>query len=338
MTIRVEDAQGAFDVQTYTLNVNEAAPAEILGGVYSDPDGGGLPGAVFVLHVPGTTDPWLAGMPDGTTDYASTSATTIAPDQSPIEFVGLPLVPGTQLSLTASGIAATTAGAVDGAPADGERYSVDNYSFTSHHRACAYGIADVFAPLGSLVGVFLGPDQPDATPAPDTLDFRDSGNVPGGIDYLTLDPQLQQVFFIGDGRTRDGQVQQIRVPAGATRLFLGVMEGTGLSDNQGGFDVALRGTEGWTVYLDQNDNGVRDPDEQFTVTDRDGRYRLGGLIPDQYRVAEEGQPGWAPTRPTDGFDTITVAAGDSITRDLINTQTGVPADPAPASVYQHTLN
>jgi hypothetical protein len=42
-------------------------------------------------------------------------------------------------------------------------------------------------------------------------------------DYLTLSPVLKQVFFVGDGRTSQGAIQHVINPAGATRLFLGVL-------------------------------------------------------------------------------------------------------------------
>ena len=44
-----------------------------------------------------------------------------------------------------------------------------------------------------LIGVFLGPTEPQP-PAPSQLTFAD-GN------FTTLHPALQQVFFIGDGKT-----------------------------------------------------------------------------------------------------------------------------------------
>jgi hypothetical protein len=59
------------------------------------------------------------------------------------------------------------------------------------------------------VGVFLT-DDPSAPPAPKRLDFTKRER------FKTLAPQTAQTFFIGDGSGRS-----IRVPRGATRLFLG---------------------------------------------------------------------------------------------------------------------
>ena len=72
---------------------------------------------------------------------------------------------------------------------------------------------------GFLAGVFLGPAMP-SDPALPTLDFRSSAL---GTSFLTLAPQLGQVFFVGDGLTGtgSGSVQQFFAPPTATRLYLG---------------------------------------------------------------------------------------------------------------------
>jgi hypothetical protein len=54
------------------------------------------------------------------------------------------------------------------------------------------------------------------------------------------------VFFIGDGRTGSGTgaVQQFIVPAGATRLFLGTVDGFGWNTNSGAFSVQVNAPAG----------------------------------------------------------------------------------------------
>jgi hypothetical protein len=49
------------------------------------------------------------------------------------------------------------------------------------------------------------------------------------------------VFFIGDGLTGTGigNVQEFTIPTGATRLFLGPMDGFGWFNNSGVIDVIL---------------------------------------------------------------------------------------------------
>jgi hypothetical protein len=87
-----------------------------------------------------------------------------------------------------------------------------------------------------LVGVFRdnSPGSPGG-PAPGTLAFSHPEN------FTTLAPLLNQMFFIGDGRTDNtNDIQTFLVPTGATRLFLGFADGfsfTGLpgayADNSG---------------------------------------------------------------------------------------------------------
>lgn len=94
-----------------------------------------------------------------------------------------------------------------------------------------------------LVGVFLGP-KPSAK-APKTLDFSDKAL---GTKFEKLEPQLGQVFFIGDGHPGDsgGATHDFVVPKGATRLFLGYADGFGFQgtpgaygDNKGGLAVTV---------------------------------------------------------------------------------------------------
>lgn len=74
-----------------------------------------------------------------------------------------------------------------------------------------------------LAGVFLTDNAPTAS-APASLDFSSTAL---GTSFSELSPLLQQTFYIGDGRTGEGtgSVQTFWVPDGATRLFLGIVDG-----------------------------------------------------------------------------------------------------------------
>jgi hypothetical protein len=81
------------------------------------------------------------------------------------------------------------------------------------------GIAGIDAPvLGYLTGVFLDSNEP-TDPPPAALNFSVIGT-----NFKTFSPQIGQVFFIGDGLTDQGAVQQFIVPPTATRLFLGLAD------------------------------------------------------------------------------------------------------------------
>ena len=49
------------------------------------------------------------------------------------------------------------------------------------------------------------------------------------------------MFVIGDGTNSLGAIQRVTVPDGATRLFLGTMDGSGWYNNPGSFSVFVSG-------------------------------------------------------------------------------------------------
>jgi len=98
------------------------------------------------------------------------------------------------------------------------------------------GISNIAAPLNSMLGVFTDGGVP-----------ADEGTVPSGKDYSTqterdygsVEPQLRQMIYVGDGQSSTGQQQTIIVPANATELYLGTMDGHEWSNNQGGFNATI---------------------------------------------------------------------------------------------------
>ena len=105
-------------------------------------------------------------------------------------------------------------------------------------------LSGIVAPnAGFVTGVFESGGMPSGS-APPTLDFTSFGT-----DFLTLSPQLNQLFFIGDGLTGDGtgSVQRFYVPAGATVLYLGIPDACNYNstpscygDNVGDFVVSYK--------------------------------------------------------------------------------------------------
>jgi hypothetical protein len=97
------------------------------------------------------------------------------------------------------------------------------------------GIAGVTFSGRSLfvVGVFVGDDQP-TQPDDAVVDLSKAA------DAKSQKPDLGEPFFIGDGRTANGDEQEVVVPDGATKLYLGFADGYGFAgapgaygDNQG---------------------------------------------------------------------------------------------------------
>jgi hypothetical protein len=178
-------------------------------------------GGATTVTVAGNDNPWLAGMPDGTQTRGDN-----VPEHAPTEVGGLELTAGQELMFVATG-ATSNGGAADppGTP-DGDG---------PFARGEEFGISGVTAPLNGLIGVFLGDEPPDATPAPATLDF----STPEARDFDVLEPELEQSLFIGNGLREDGTPHRIVVPEGATRLFLGSLDGYGWYNNSGEFTVVV---------------------------------------------------------------------------------------------------
>ena len=118
--------------------------------------------------------------------------------------------------------------------------------------------------------------------------------------------------FIGDVSTGSGN-QTVFVGSGdtvtnidfgnqeVTNVLPGEIHGSKWNDINGDgiWDADELGLEGWTIYLDQNNNGELDNGELSTVTDANGNYSFFNLAPDTYTVAEVLIPGWEQTFPGD---------------------------------------
>ncbi len=78
----------------------------------------------------------------------------------------------------------------------------------------------------------------------------------------------------------------------------GIIAGYKISDPNG--DGVLDdgvGLEGWTIYLDANDNGLLDDGETSVQTDSNGLYAFYNVTPGDYIIAEVPQDDWVQTFP-----------------------------------------
>lgn len=181
-------------------------------------------------------DPYLAGMPPGST----ASYNDTAPNNSP-PALNVPLVPGSYLTF-GNAFGAARHGPTQ--PDDGPDGSTSPSKVLLHGidspggstPAAENGIGGIRAPLDAILGVFLGADQPNLTAAPATRDYSTSASR----DRTVYDDiQAKQPFFIGDGLTSGGTAQQFKVPDGATRLFIGTMDGHEWGNNMGSFSITV---------------------------------------------------------------------------------------------------
>jgi hypothetical protein len=216
-----------------------------------------VPATTLDDTVNATANPFLAGMPNGSEasninphndpDYAGNNGTAQSTPISP-QNSGLTISSGQKLTFAAISGTATndpsdTSYQPDGE--NGENGVVSNighnnlttsesgdYSSTFYNQN---GMSDANIPLNALVGVFLGPSQPNASDTPANLDF----STVASRNFTTLQPALQQIFFIGDGQTDSGQMQTFVAPAGATRLFLAQWDFYEWSNNVGSRTVQV---------------------------------------------------------------------------------------------------
>lgn len=82
--------------------------------------------------------------------------------------------------------------------------------------------------------------------------------------------------------------------------------------NSGGGIFLEPTLSGWTIYLDQNQNGMLDDGEHFEVTDASGSYQLTGLPPGTYYLREVMQSGWFQSAPGTGVIQVTLADGQEV--------------------------
>lgn len=183
-------------------------------------------GSAVGTSVPGSANPNLAGRDVG---YSCCGG-----DSSPLQLP--PMIEVTScswLQISATGKVSYLPGAPTGNNPDGD----DDFSMTNYGDGIA---AAVWVRTNALVGVFLDNQSPTGKPTPGTLDFSDYKDAP------FLGPGLRQIFFIGDGLTSDsktgatdGMQQTVVAPFGATRLYLGTVDGEGWYNNSGSFSVSI---------------------------------------------------------------------------------------------------
>jgi Flp pilus assembly protein TadG len=109
------------------------------------------------------------------------------------------------------------------------------------------GISNIYAPINSIIGVFMDSNSPLAASEGNVSAGNTTGTAPSALDYSTqsardysiTQPQLRQSFYVGNGQTSGGDQQTIIVPPNATRMFLGTMDGHEWSNNSGGFNLTI---------------------------------------------------------------------------------------------------
>ncbi len=66
---------------------------------------------------------------------------------------------------------------------------------------------------------------------------------------------------------------------------------------------------GWTLYIDANNNGVKDDGEACASTDANGDFQFSNLGPGTYRVREVLPANWSATQGSGGYEILVGGAG-----------------------------
>ncbi len=181
--------------------------------------------------IPSIANPYLAGMPAGTTTIWGDTVYNAAPYQVP----SITVTPGALITFTnVSGSTSVVPGSLPySGPAGNTSDAVwhgENWDGNPNSPTSENGIADALMPEDAFMGVFLNDNAPNTNPTPPSIDWTQPG-MQNQTQYTNL--QIQQPFYIGNGSTTAGTVQQFQVPPGATRLFLAIWDGVEWSNNGG---------------------------------------------------------------------------------------------------------
>jgi Flp pilus assembly protein TadG len=198
-------------------------------------------------------NPWLAGMPAGTvsTDFRTNASEQDTAGTGPNDLSSPAMIALSSLgvssgsSITFDGVTGSTdfGGGTTG-NADGDSTKMCTlgspvFGNNSYLNSPTNGMSNCYAPVNALMAVFLDGSTPsNSGPSITPLDFSTAASR----DYTSLSPQLKQVFFVGDGRRANGEIQQIVVPTGATRVFFANMDGWQYNNNTGGFSLSVHAT------------------------------------------------------------------------------------------------
>jgi hypothetical protein len=176
------------------------------------------PAGAATVTVAGTSNPFLAGAPNGSSCCGGGTPDDTAPAESPA--FAAHVVGGSVITVT--GVTGDVLNFPSSSPSDGPNGDPTNAQSVGPLNGIS-GFTN--APINALVGVFLGSTLSGAAPA--SLDFSAAP---------TTTPALQQIFFIGDG-----SLGSFVAPTDATRLYLGTIDGYQWSNNSGAFNVTLTG-------------------------------------------------------------------------------------------------
>ncbi|MFA5962290.1 MAG: SdrD B-like domain-containing protein [Parcubacteria group bacterium] len=79
------------------------------------------------------------------------------------------------------------------------------------------------------------------------------------------------------------------------------------------FDRCEQGMRGWAIFIDKNNDGILDPEENVALTGKGGYYIFTNLYPGTYRICEASKAGWIQTAPGEDGCHEVVLNGERLT-------------------------
>lgn len=204
-----------------TCDISVSSTAALMGGSANSAN----------VNIPATANPYLSGMPAGTTTQFGD--TTYA--NGAIQVTAIPVVPGTFITFTNfTGTTSVVPGTVPYVGPQGQSNMAvqhgQNYDGTEMSPGPENGIANAIMPEDSLMGLFLTNNAPDTTSPPPMVDWTQPSQL-NQTSYTNL--QVQAPFYIGTGSTSGGVTQTFQVPPGATEFYIGIWDGVDYNNNGG---------------------------------------------------------------------------------------------------------
>jgi hypothetical protein len=101
----------------------------------------------------------------------------------------------------------------------------------------------------------------------------------------------------------------------AINVVRGSVSGTAFKDvnNDGILDPGDPGVANTDIFIDLNGDGHLDAGDPISLTDANGNYSFGGVLPGTYNLMEAGVESQLVTSPSGGVLTLTLSAGQNLT-------------------------
>ncbi len=173
-----------------------------------------------------------------------------------------------------------------------------------------------------LDGMKLQPANPSFLEARDAIIAADVA-LTGGENFTDIWTAFARRGYglsadVGASAASDVVIEAFDMPPPLSGVSGTVFEDVNANNTITASDTPLAG---WTIYVDRNNNGVRDQGEPSTVSAADGTYSLPITAQGQTVIREEVQAEWQRILPASGSYTVNATVGSSFTgRNFLNRQ------------------